>query len=74
MPAGWGEFEQLTGRRALIQSRAGFTALLDQIGGNGVGTAVVEDASRFARELITQELGILARINRAVCVLTANAR
>jgi DNA invertase Pin-like site-specific DNA recombinase len=32
----------------------------------------VEDASRFARELITQELGILALINRGVRVLTAN--
>lgn len=35
-------------------------------------TVLVEDASRFARELITQELGILALINRGVRVLTAN--
>jgi len=55
-----------------IESRAGFTALLDQIEGNGVRTVIVEDASRFARELITQELGILALINRGVRVLTAN--
>jgi len=32
----------------------------------------VEDASRFARELITQQLGIMALINRRVRVLTAN--
>jgi DNA invertase Pin-like site-specific DNA recombinase len=55
-----------------IESRAGFTALLDQIEGNGVRTVIVEDASRFARELIIQELGILALINRGVRVLTAN--
>ncbi|WP_234685698.1 recombinase family protein [Bradyrhizobium monzae] len=55
-----------------IESRAGFTALLDRIEGNGVRTVLVEDASRFARELMTQELGILALINRGVRVLTAN--
>jgi DNA invertase Pin-like site-specific DNA recombinase len=55
-----------------IESRAGFAALLDRIEGNGVRTVIVEDASRFARELITQELGILALINRGVRVLTAN--
>lgn len=55
-----------------IESRAGFAALLDRIEGNGVRTVVVEDASRFARELMTQELGILALINRGVRVLTAN--
>ena len=31
-----------------------------------------EDASRFARELVTQELGIIALIKRGVRVLTAN--
>jgi DNA invertase Pin-like site-specific DNA recombinase len=31
----------------------------------------VEDASRFARELVTQELGIMALIRRGVRVLTA---
>lgn len=55
-----------------IESRAGFAALLDRIESNGVRTVIVEDASRFARELMTQELGILALINRGVRVLTAN--
>ena len=32
----------------------------------------VEDASRFARELVTQELGIIALIKRGMRVLTAN--
>jgi DNA invertase Pin-like site-specific DNA recombinase len=55
-----------------IESRRGFAELLDRIEGNGVRTVIVEDASRFARELMTQELGILALIQRGVRVLTAN--
>ena len=45
--------------------------MLDRIEGNGVRTVIVEDASRFARELVTQELGILA-LKRGVRVLTAS--
>ena len=41
-----------------IQDRPGFAALLDRIEGNGVRTVIVEDASRFAREPMAQELGI----------------
>ena len=55
-----------------IETRRGFAELLDRIEGNGVRTVIVEDASRFARELMTQELGILALIQRGVRVLTAN--
>ena len=40
-----------------IETRAGFAALLDRIEGNGVRTVIVEDASRFARELMAQESG-----------------
>ncbi len=54
-----------------IETRRGFAELLDRIEGNGVRTVIVEDASRFARELVTQELGILALIKRGVRVLTA---
>jgi DNA invertase Pin-like site-specific DNA recombinase len=54
-----------------IETRPGFSALLDHIEGNGVRTVIVEDASRFARELVTQELGIIALIKRGVRVLTA---
>ena len=39
---------------------------------NGVRTVIVEDASRFARELMTQELGILTLIKRDVRVFTAS--
>ena len=55
-----------------IESRRGFAELLDRIEGNGVRTVIVEDASRFARELVTQELGIIALIKRGVRVLTAS--
>jgi DNA invertase Pin-like site-specific DNA recombinase len=55
-----------------IETRHGFAELLDRIEGNGVRTVIVEDASRFARELVTQELGILALIKRDVRVLTAS--
>ena len=54
-----------------IENRPGFLALLDRIEGDGVRTVLIEDASRFARELITQELGILSLIKRGVRVLTA---
>jgi DNA invertase Pin-like site-specific DNA recombinase len=55
-----------------IETRPGFSSLLDRIETNGVRTVIVEDASRFARELVTQELGIIALIKRSVRVLTAN--
>ena len=55
-----------------IETRAGFAALLDRIEGNGVRTVIVEDASRFARELMAQELGITLLISRRVRLLTAS--
>jgi hypothetical protein len=38
----------------------------DRIEGNGVRTVVVEDASRLARDLVAQELGVLLLIKRDV--------
>src|SRR5262245_20969091 len=55
-----------------IEVRPGFSALLDRIEGNGVQTVVVEDASRFARDLVAQELGVLLLIKRNVRVWTAS--
>jgi DNA invertase Pin-like site-specific DNA recombinase len=55
-----------------IEDRPGFCSLLSRIEGNGIRTVVVEDATRFARDLITQELGIIALIKRRVRVLTAS--
>lgn len=54
-----------------IETRPGFAALLDRIEGNGVRVVVVEDAARFARDLVAQELGLLALIRRGVRVVTA---
>jgi DNA invertase Pin-like site-specific DNA recombinase len=48
------------------------TALLDRIEANGVRVVIIEDASRFARKLLTQELGIIALAERGVRVVTAN--
>jgi DNA invertase Pin-like site-specific DNA recombinase len=55
-----------------IAERPGFGQLLDRIEANGVRVVIVEDASRFTRELMTQELGIIALVQRGVRVLTAN--
>src|SRR4030088_36116 len=55
-----------------IETRPGFAALLDRIEGNGVRIVLIEDASRFARDLVAQELGILLLIQRGVRVITAN--
>jgi DNA invertase Pin-like site-specific DNA recombinase len=54
-----------------IAERRGFAEMLNRIEGNGVRTVIVEDASRFARDLMTQELGILTLISRGVRVVTA---
>ena len=54
-----------------IETRPGFKRLLDRIEGNGVRIVIIEDASRFARELMTQELGILTLIKLGVRVITA---
>ena len=55
-----------------IQGRKGFAQLLDRVESNGVRTVIVEDASRFARELIVQELGIALLDQRGVRLLTAS--
>jgi DNA invertase Pin-like site-specific DNA recombinase len=55
-----------------IETRPGFSALLDRIENNGVRTVIVEDASRFARDLVAQELGVLMLIRRGMRVITAS--
>lgn len=54
-----------------IETRPGFNRLLDRIESNGVRTVIIEDATRFARDLMTQELGILSLIGLGVRVITA---
>ncbi len=55
-----------------IEGRPGFKALLEHIAGNGARVVIVEDASRFARHLLTQEAGIALLVGMGVRVLTAN--
>ena len=54
-----------------IETRPGFNRLLDRIEGNGVRVVIIEDASRFARDLMAQELGILSLIKLGVRVVTS---
>jgi Resolvase, N terminal domain len=54
-----------------IEGRPGFKALLERVAGNGVRVVIVEDASRFARHLLTQEAGISLLVGLGVRVLTA---
>ena len=56
---------------APIDVRPGFKALLERIMSNGVGTVVVEDASRFARTLMVQEAGIATLAGLGVRVITS---
>jgi DNA invertase Pin-like site-specific DNA recombinase len=56
-----------------IDKRPGFTALLNRIIDNGIGAVLVEDASRFARDLAVQLAGhdLLKRLG--VELIAANA-
>jgi DNA invertase Pin-like site-specific DNA recombinase len=54
-----------------VEARPGFAAMLERVEGDGVRVVLVEDASRFARSVIAQELGVLAMQARGVRVLTA---
>lgn len=54
-----------------IAARPGFSAMLDALEANGTRTVIVEDASRFARKVLVQELGIVALIARQVACWSA---
>src|SRR5579859_908298 len=55
-----------------VETRPGFGAMLDRIEGNGVRVVIVEDASRFARDLMVQEAGLAMLVSRGVQVLTSS--
>src|SRR4051794_35938329 len=46
--------------------------MLERIEGDGIRTVLVEDASRFARSVLAQELGVLIMARRGVRVATAS--
>ena len=54
-----------------IEDRPGFAALLDRIESNGVRTVIVEDVSRFAREMRAHVLGVALLRERGVRLLSA---
>jgi DNA invertase Pin-like site-specific DNA recombinase len=55
-----------------IEDRPGFAALLDRIENNGVRTVLIEDVSRFAREMKAHVLGIALLRERGVRLLSAS--
>ena len=56
-----------------VDTRPGFAAMLKHIASNGVRTIIVETASRFARDLITQETGWRFLRDAGVTLIAADA-
>jgi DNA invertase Pin-like site-specific DNA recombinase len=56
-----------------VEARAGFTALLARIAGNGVRTIIVETANRFARDLMVQEVGFAMLRDLGVTLIAADS-
>jgi DNA invertase Pin-like site-specific DNA recombinase len=56
-----------------VQSRPGFGAMLERIEGNGVRTIIVETASRFARDLMVQEVGFAMLQGRGISLIAADS-
>lgn len=54
-----------------IEARKGFADLLDQCAADGISTVIVEDASRFARSMLAQELGVLLLNKRGIRLITS---
>src|SRR5262245_18877024 len=55
-----------------IDTRPGFAAMLERIEGNGVRTIIVETASRFARDLMVQEVGHARLRERGIDLIAAD--
>jgi DNA invertase Pin-like site-specific DNA recombinase len=55
-----------------IDMRPGFAAMLERIEGNGVRTIIVETASRFARDLMVQEVGHAKLRERSIDLIAAD--
>lgn len=56
-----------------VDSRPGFAAMLKRIEGNGVRTIIVENASRFARDLMVQEVGYARLKERGIELIAADS-
>lgn len=57
-----------------IETRPGFAAMLERIDGNGVRTVIVEDASRFARDMTAHVLGLALLRSRGVRLVTSSGQ
>jgi DNA invertase Pin-like site-specific DNA recombinase len=55
-----------------IDTRPGFAAMLERIEGNGARTIIVETASRFARDLMVQEVGHSKLRERGIDLIAAD--
>jgi DNA invertase Pin-like site-specific DNA recombinase len=55
-----------------VDTRPGFAAMMKRIETNGVGTIIVETASRFARDLMVQEVGYAKLRERGINVIAAD--
>ena len=55
-----------------IDERPGFAAMLKRIEGNGARTIIVETASRFARDLMVQEVGHAKLRERGIDLIAAD--
>ena len=56
-----------------IDTRPGFAAMLERIEGNGARTIIVETASRFARDLMVQEVGHAKLRERGIDLIAADS-
>ena len=56
-----------------IDTRPGFASMLERIEGNGVRTIIVETSSRFARDLMVQEVGFAMLTKRGINMVAADS-
>jgi DNA invertase Pin-like site-specific DNA recombinase len=56
-----------------IEARPGFARMLERLLSNGVRTIVVENASRFARDLVVQEVGYEMLKERGINLIAADS-
>jgi DNA invertase Pin-like site-specific DNA recombinase len=56
-----------------VDTRRGFANMLERIEGNGVRTIIVETASRFARDLMVQEVGYSMLKGRGIELIAADS-
>lgn len=56
-----------------VAARPGFAAMLERIASNGVRTIIVETASRFARDLMVQEVGHAMLKERGITLIAADS-